>query len=159
MTFVFAARCADGVVVASDRRVVLDHSILGTDQEKIFDLGHRIVVSGCTSSVGIWHEFAQGIRGMLEKSEFSGIAEVVRHAGSLLQPLWERYRDVFPKDRPRLDVVLAGLDRLTSGAAELYSLEAGGYSQQVSFLCYGHGGVYAHSLARAFWDARASVDL
>ena len=159
MSFVFAAKCADGVVVASDRRVILDHSILGTDQEKTFDLAHRIVVSGSTSSVGIWHEFAQGIKGMLEESRSSSIAEVVGHVNGLLQSLWERYRDVSPKDRPRLDVVLAGLDGLTSGVAKLYSLEAGGYSQQVSFLCYGHGGVYAHSLARAFWDARTSVDL
>ena len=68
-------------------------------------------------------------------------------AEDIIAELSERYRDRVREEMP-IGVLMAGREYLVKGKASLYYIHGVGYGEAVDFLCTGHGGRYATSLAK-----------
>ena len=68
-------------------------------------------------------------------------------AEDIIAELTERYRDRVREEVP-IGVLMAGKEYLVYGKALLYYVHGVGYGEAVEFLCTGHGGPYATSLAK-----------
>ncbi len=154
MTLITGLRCRDGVVLGSDRKV-----LRGGEAEysnKIFTINNvALAVEGLT---GIRDDFLylldielQRRRGVDALYEMKVIAE------DIIADLTERYKERVREEVP-IGVLMAGRERLVSGRAMLYYIHGVGYGEVVEFLCTGHGGPYATSLAKFLLKKDLNVD-
>jgi len=68
-------------------------------------------------------------------------------AEDIVATLAERYRERIKEESP-IGVLMAGRERLLTGKAVMYYIHGVGYGEQVEFLCTGHGGPYATTIAK-----------
>jgi hypothetical protein len=65
----------------------------------------------------------------------------------IVATLVERYGDRIQEKSP-IGILMAGKEKLIYGNATLYYIHGTGYSESVDFICTGHGGPYAMTLAK-----------
>jgi 20S proteasome alpha/beta subunit len=144
MTLIIGVRGKDGVSLGSDRKV-----LRGGEAEfsnKIFIINNvALAVEGLT---GIRDDFLYLLdielkrrRGVDTLYEMKVIAE------DIIADLTERYKERITEEST-IGVLMAGRENLTYGKALLYYIHGVGYGEAVDFLCTGHGGPYATSLAK-----------
>lgn len=71
--------------------------------------------------------------------------------------LTQRYRGHVGQKSP-VGVLLAGLENITYGKAKLYYIHGEGYGEHIDFVCTGHGGPYALSIAKFLLDEDENVE-
>jgi len=153
MTLIIGVRCIDGVVLGSDRKILRGGEVEFSN--KIFEINNvALAVEGLT---GIRDDFlylldleVQRRRGIDELYEMKIIAE------DIIAELTERYKDRVQQESP-IGVLMAGREHLSHGRAILYYIHGVGYGEAVDFLCTGHGGSYATSIAKFLLDRNLNV--
>ncbi|MET1101737.1 MAG: hypothetical protein ABWW69_04590 [Pyrodictiaceae archaeon] len=147
-------RGRDGVVLGSDRKV-----LRGGEAE----YSNKILV---TNNVALAVEELTGIRDdfpyllSLELQRRRGVDalyEMKVIAEDIIADLTERYRDRVREEVP-IGVLMAGREFLDKGKALLYYIHGVGYGEAVDFLCTGHEGPYATSLAKFLLRKDLNVD-
>ena len=144
MTLIIGIRCRDGVVLGSDRKLLRGGEVEYSN--KIFIINNvAFAVEGLT---GIRDDFLYLLdlelkrrRGVDTLYEMKVIAE------DIIAELTRRYRDRVMESSP-IGVLMAGKEYIIAGKAQLYYIHDVGYGEAVEFLCTGHGGRYATSLAK-----------
>ncbi|OYT52056.1 MAG: hypothetical protein B6U73_00495 [Desulfurococcales archaeon ex4484_204] len=144
MTLIIGIRSKDGVVLGSDRKVLRSGEVEYSN--KIFIVNNvALAVEGLTGirddSLYLLNAELQRGRGVDTLYEMKVIAE------DIIAELTERYRDRVREEMP-IGVLMAGREYLVNGKALLYYIHGMGYGEAVDFLCTGHGGHYATSLAK-----------
>lgn len=144
MTLIIGIRCRDGVVLGSDRKVLRGGEVEYAN--KIFVVNNvALAVEGLT---GIRDDFLYLFDLELQRRRgVDTLYEVKIVAEDIIAELAERYRDRVREEMP-IGVLAAGRESLVNGRALLYYIHGVGYGEAVDFLCTGHGGPYATSLAR-----------
>ncbi len=150
-TLIIGTRCKDGVVLAADRRELRGYE--PTKQSKIRRV--ELEVGGTKVSVllagagvaAFWDEVAWSLSHSTKaglEPEVNTLLDVVDRVSSLSINMAARYQRG-SLDEP-LGCVMAGLDRLTTGEAELYCFAGAGFSK-TDFICLGSGETYALPVA------------
>lgn len=142
MTFVLGGRCADGAVLAADRRILRGFE-LGEETEKLFPLGPLVV-----SFAGI-QDFGLRLVEALRDKRSRPLPDLVALAKATLRELWDAHKEALHDDA-RVDALLAGLHE---GRWHLYLVSCEGWAEATPLECLGDAGVYGRSLARTLWDA------
>ena len=146
MSFIFGGRCADGAVVAADRRVLRGLE-LGEDSDKVYLLGPQGTPTMVVSFAGV-RDFGLRLVDVLRENREQPLAELVRLAKTTLREIWDANKDAL-RDDARVDALLAGYDE---GGWRLFLVSCEGWAEESPLECLGDGGGYARSLARALWD-------
>ena len=142
------------MVLGSDRKVLRGGEVEYSN--KVFSVNNvALAVEGLT---GVRDDFLYLLdielrrrRGVDTLYEMKVIAE------DIIAELTERYRDRVKEERP-IGVLMAGREYLDRGRASLYYIHGVGYGEAVEFLCTGHGGPYATSLAKFLLKKDLGVD-
>lgn len=142
MTFVLAGRCADGAVLAADRRILRGFE-LGEETEKLFNLGPLVVSFAGMQDYGL--RLVEALGGKRSRP----LPDLVALAKTTLRELWDANKEALHDDA-RVDALLAGLHE---GRWHLYLVSCEGWAEATPLECLGDAGAYARSLARTLWDA------
>jgi 20S proteasome alpha/beta subunit len=157
-TLIIGVKCKDGIVIASDRKV--DRGGETEYSNKVFEF----------SLVGPVLFAAEGLTGIRDDFFLLLEMEVLRRKGvdslyevkiiveDIIANLTERYAGRVNESSP-IGVLMAGLRGLTKGVATLYYVHAPGYGEEVSFMCTGHGGQYAYTLAKFLFDPSIQTNI
>lgn len=150
-TLIIGTRYEDGIVLAADRRELRGYE--PTKQCKIRRVkvgdtaaGGSILLAGA-GAAAFWDEVAWSLAQSTKSEAESSIRtllDAVDRVSTLSINMSARYRRD-GLDEP-LGCVLAGLDSLTTGRAELYYFAGAGFSK-TEFMCLGSGGSYALPMA------------
>jgi len=144
MTLITGIRSKDGVVLGSDRKVLRGGEVEYSN--KIFIVNN--VALGIEGLTGIRDDFLYLLNAELQRRRgVDALYEMKVIAEDIIAELTERYRDRVREESP-IGVLMAGRELLVSGNALLYYIHGTGYCEAVDFLCTGHGGAYATSLAK-----------
>ena len=137
-------RSRDGVVLGSDRKVLRGGEVEYSN--KIFIVNNvALAVEGLT---GVRDDFLYLLNAELQRRRgVDTLYEMKVIAEDIIAELTERYRDRVREEVP-IGVLMAGKEYLVYGKALLYYVHGVGYGEAVEFLCTGHGGPYATSLAK-----------
>lgn len=144
MTLIIGIRSKDGVVLGSDRKV-----LRGGEAEysnKIFIVSNvALAVEGLT---GIRDDFLYLLNAELQRRRgVDTLYEMKVIAEDIIAELTERYKERVKEEMP-IGVLMASREFLVNGRALLYYIHGVGYGEAMDFLCTGHGGPYATSLAK-----------
>jgi 20S proteasome alpha/beta subunit len=145
MTLIIGVRCRDGVVIGSDQKI-----LRGGEAEysnKIFVIGGAVAlaVEGLT---GIRDDFLYLLKIELDRRRgVDTLYEMKIIAEDIVATLAERYRERIREESP-IGVLMASRERLETGKAVMYYIHGIGYGEQVEFLCTGHRGPYATTIAK-----------
>jgi len=144
VTLIIGIRSRDGVVLGSDRKVLRGGEVEYSN--KIFVVSNvALAVEGLT---GIRDDFLYLLNVELQRRRgVDTLYEMKVIAEDIIAELTERYRERVREEMP-IGVLMAGREFLVSGKALLYYIHGVGYGEAVDFLCTGHGGPYATSLAK-----------
>jgi len=144
VTLIIGIRSRDGVVLGSDRKVLRGGEVEYSN--KIFIVNNvALAVEGLT---GIRDDFLYLLDVELRRRRgVDTLYEMKVVAEDIIAELTERYRDRVREEMP-IGVLMAGREFLVNGKALLYYIHGVGYGEAVDFLCTGHGGRYATSLAK-----------
>lgn len=155
MTLIIGFRASNGVVLGADRKTLRGFEV--EYRRKIYLYQNRIALAavGLTGVVDDFYDLLQSEierrRGINTLYEFKIIAE------DILAELTRRYADRVHEPSPA-NVVVAGLEYVNMGKAKMYYVHGEGYGEFSRFICIGHGGPYALSLAKFLLDERKSVE-
>lgn len=158
MTLITGVKGEDGVVIGADRKVLRGGEIEYADKIFEFDIGGKVLFAA-EGLTGIRDDFL-----LLLKSEISRrkgvdtLYEVKMVVEDIIADLTERYKDRVETNSP-IGVLMSGLEKISEGKAILYYIHSQGYGEQSSFLCSGHGGPYAYSLAKFLCEPHLVPDL
>lgn len=144
MTLIIGVRAKDGVVLGSDKKVLRGGEVEYSN--KIFII-HNVAfaVEGLT---GIRDDFFYLLDAELQRRRgVDTLYEMKVIAEDIIFELTERYKERIMAESP-IGVLMAGKEKLISGKALLYYIHGVGYGEAVEFLCTGHGGPYATSIAK-----------
>lgn len=144
MTLIIGVRSRDGVVIASDRKTMRGGEAEYTN--KLYEMNNSVyVIEGLTGIADDFHYLFEieikRQRGVDTLYELKIIAE------DIIAELTKRYAERVETETP-IGILMAGLDNITSGKALLYYLHGVGYGEATKFICSGHGGSYATTLAK-----------
>ena len=157
MTLVVGARCRDGIVLAADRRRLSRYE-RGPETSKLFKLACGVALAGAGDDAVLNEaRFFIGHRIMEFQSEPAEITlhDVVEITASVVNELVGYYKE---KVEEPFGYVLAGLDKLDSGNAKLYTIFGAGFSD-VPWACLGSGSSYARPLVELLLaDGNLSVE-
>lgn len=154
MTLIIGGRAKDGVVLASDRKVMR-----GGEAEysnKIHHLGE--VLFAIEGLSGVADDFLLLLRHEVAlKKGFGSLYEAKILAEDIIAELTNRYSDRL-SSRSTVGVLMAGLENLNSGPAKLYYIHSDGYGETIKLRCSGSGGDYATTLAKFLHSENESVE-
>jgi len=152
MTLIIGHKCSDGVVLAADRKLLRGEEPHYGD--KIFELGG--VVFAFEGLTGIRDDFLLLLRSELSRGA-SSLYEVKLVVEDIVEQLWRRYEQRLGGGA-YLGALMAGLENIHTGNAELYYVHPQGYGEAVPYRCSGHGADYAHALAKFLLLPELSVE-
>jgi 20S proteasome alpha/beta subunit len=154
MTLIIGIRCKNGVVIATDQKAIRGGEAEYTN--KIFEINNvALAIEGLT---GLADDFLYLLdlelrrrRGVDTLYEMKVIAE------DIVSDLTQTYEDRV-KEKSPIGILMAGREQLTQGKAKLYYIHGVGYGESVEFLCSGHGGPYATTLAKFLLNKELDCD-
>ena len=142
---IIGIRAKDGVAVGADRKILRGMEVEYTHKYFIFHDSVIFVAEGLTGIVDDFYYILEyeisRRRGVETLYELKVLAE------DIIAELTRRYSERVGSRSPAR-VVLAGLENLSYGKANLYYVHSEGYGEHVKVICTGHGGPYALSLAK-----------
>jgi len=154
MTLILGLRARDGVVVGSDRKMLRGFEVEYAPKYYVYEDMVAFFAVGLTGIVDDFYDLLsadiRSRKGMENLYEFKIVAE------DIMYELTRRYAERVGEDMPA-SVVLAGLENLTYGKARMYYIHSRGYGEHLEFVCTGHGGPYALSLAKYLLDPSKDV--
>ena len=157
-TLILGVRCKDGIVIGSDRKILRGGETEYTDKIFEFDVGGKILVAA-EGLTGIRDDFFLLLNYEISRRRgVDTLYEVKIIMEDIISELTERYRDRIREPYP-IGVLMGGLEMLSEGKAVLYYIHSEGYGEKVSFMCSGHGGNYAYSLAKFLYGPRLASKL
>jgi len=157
-TLIVGVRCKDGVIVASDRKVARGSEIEYTNKVFELDIGGPLLFAA-EGLTGIRDDFFLLLNTEVRRRKgVDTLYEVKIIVEDIIANLTERYAERVREATP-IGVLMAGLEDITRGAATLYYIHAPGYGELAPFLCSGHGGSCAYSLAKFLFDPNLYPDL
>jgi len=155
MTLIIGVRCKDGVVLASDRKVLRGGEVEYSNKIFVINDVVALAVEGLT---GIRDDLLYLLNIELQRRRgVDSLYEMKVLVEDIVAELSERYRDRV-REEPPVGVLMAGRENLRYGSAMLYYVHGVGYGEAVEFLCTGHGGPYATSLAKFLFDKSLGVE-
>ncbi len=152
MTLIIGARCSDGVVMAADRRRMSKHE-KGPSTTKLFKLSCGAVLAGAGDTSVLFEArtlIDRRIKALGTEEPVSALIEVVEIVATVVNELVSCYRDTVEES---FGYVLSGLEKLDRGAAKIYTVFGGGFSDEPS-VCLGSGSSYARPLVELLLAAR-----
>jgi len=145
VTLIIGVRCSNGVVLGSDQKVLRGGEAEYSNKVFVIDDVAALAVEGLT---GIRDDFLHLLRIELDRRRgVDTLYEMKIIAEDIVATLAERYRERIKEESP-IGVLMAGRERLLTGKAVMYYIHGVGYGEQVEFLCTGHGGPYATTIAK-----------
>ncbi len=145
MTLIIGVRCSNGIVLGSDQKVLRGGEAEYSNKVFVIDDVAALAVEGLT---GIRDDFLHLLRIELDRRRgVDTLYEMKIIAEDIVATLAERYRERIKEESP-IGVLMAGRERLLTGKAVMYYIHGVGYGEQVEFLCTGHGGPYATTIAK-----------
>lgn len=160
-TLIMGITCQDGVVIASDRKLIRGGETVFSD--KIFQLPlggpSAPVLFAAEGLTGIRDDFFLLLTEQINRRRgVDSLYEVKVIVEDIIATLTDRYaarvRDLSP-----IGVLMAGLEAISSGKAHLYYIHPEGYGEPVGFRCSGHGGPYAYALAKFLCESAEAPSL
>ncbi len=155
MTLIIGARCADGILLAADRKVIRGGE--SDYMDKVFGVeGAVLAFEGLT---GIRDDFLLLLRSEIDSRarRFTSLYEMKLVVEDIVADLSGRYCERLGGEGT-LGALLGGLTTISEGTAEIYYVHPQGYGESVRYRCSGHGADYAHSLAKFLLNQRDSVE-
>ncbi|MCL4309058.1 MAG: hypothetical protein M1126_06870 [Candidatus Thermoplasmatota archaeon] len=143
MTLILGVQCADGVIIAADRKVLRGGE--ADYEDKIHRVGHASI--GFAGLTGLRDDFLFLVDGEIGQARPTTLYELKVVVEDVLFSLEKRYNSRLGPGDEVVDGILGGLERLDSGAATLYHI-SGGYAERVRFVSIGHGSPYAQGIAK-----------
>lgn len=155
MTLVIGAKCADGIVLGTDRKVMRGPE--PSYDNKIVERSN--VIFGIAGVTGIRDDLLDLLESEMERSKgFGSLYEVKIVTEDIVSELYKRYRERIGEES-EIDVLMGGLRNLISGEARLYHISGVGYGETESSLCMlGSGRPPAASIAKFIIDPSLSVE-
>jgi 20S proteasome alpha/beta subunit len=145
VTLIIGVRCSNGIVLGSDQKVLRGGEAEYSNKVFVIDDVAALAVEGLT---GIRDDFLHLLRIELDRRRgVDTLYEMKIIAEDIVATLAERYRERIKEESP-IGVLMAGRERLLTGKAVMYYIHGVGYGEQVEFLCTGHGGPYATTIAK-----------
>lgn len=154
MTLIIGTKCADGVALGTDRKVIRGGEV--EYGNKIFEEGNAIfAVEGLT---GIRDDFLLLLRNDIRQQRgIDTLHEMKVIVEDIIEVLSRRYRDRINDESP-VGVLMCGLEDVNGGNAKMYYIHGVSYGEETNFLCTGRGGTYATSIAKFLCNSRLSVE-
>lgn len=158
-TLIIGIRARDGVVLASDRKVIRGGESEFENKIRVFNItpeGSPIIFAAA-GYLGVTEDFLELFQESLEENvsqgAISSILSVKFLAEDILKEFEERYG-------PRLEeypiqFVFGGLEQVSRGKARLYMIGPRGYGEKIKFYqLTGHGSPYARTLTKFLLDRK-----
>ena len=146
-TLIIGVKLVDGLVIASDRKVARGSETEYTNKVFEMNLGGPLLFAA-EGFTGIRDDFLLLLDAVIQSRKgVDTLYEVKIIVEDIIANLTDRYADHVRESAP-IGVLMGGLQELTKGPATLYYIHAPGYGELASFMCSGHGGSYAYSLAK-----------
>ena len=153
MTLIIGVRCSNGIVLGSDRKILRGGEVEYSN--KLYEINNiAYAVEGLT---GIAEDFLNLFE--LEIRRRRGVDTLYEAkilAEDIVGELTERYAERVESGSP-IGILMGGLSGLISGEAQLYYIHSRGYGEKTYFICSGHGGSYATTLAKFMLDRSFDV--
>jgi len=156
-TLIIGARAKDGVVLASDRKVIRGGESEYEDKIRVFNITHEggPIIFAAAGYLGVTEDFLEFFQQSLEENvrqgEIGSLISVKFLAEDILKDFEERYA-------PRLEeypieFIFGGLNQLDRGEARLYIIGPRGYGEKIRFFqAIGHGSRYVRTVAKFLLD-------
>jgi 20S proteasome alpha/beta subunit len=147
MTLIIGARCRDGIVIGSDKKISRGGETEYSNKIFEFDIGGKVLFAA-EGLTGIRDDFFYLLNYEIRRRRgVDTIYEVKLIVEDIIANLTERYAERVNDPVP-VGVLMAGLENLSEGKATVYYIHGTGYGEQISFRSSGSGGEYAYSLAK-----------
>jgi len=147
MTLIIGIRCKDGIVIGSDRKVLRGGEVEYSN--KVYEMNNiAYAVEGLT---GIADDFNYLLNLEIKKRRgVDTLYELKVIAEDIIWELTARYTERIsqPAGVSPIGILMGGLENINSGKASLYYIHGEGYGEATKFICSGHGGPYATTLAK-----------
>jgi len=155
-TLIIATRAKDGILLGSDRRVVRGTESQQAEKVLTVELGGKgaaaKVIVAAEGLTGVRDDFFLLLDGEITRRKgVDTLYEVKVIVEDIIHELTTRYAERLGESSV-IGVVMGGLERLTTGEAKIYYIHSEGYGELSTFVCTGHGGPYALSLAKFLCD-------
>lgn len=154
MTLIIGAKCANGIILAADQKVMRGGE--SEYEDKIFEIGG--VTLAFEGPTGICDDFLLLLRSQIDSTQnFSSLYEGKLVIEDIMADLSQRYGQRLGEEG-YIGALLGGLSDISNGPAELYYVHPEGYGESVRrYRCSGHGAQYAHSLAKFILSPGISI--
>lgn len=153
MTLIIGIRAKDGVVIGSDRKVLRGGEAEYSNKVHLVN-NIAYAVEGLT---GIADDFLYTFDIELKRRRgVTSFYEAKVLAEDIVAELTKRYGERV-EQRP-IGILMAGLNNLIFGEAQLFYIHAEGYGEKTDFMCSGHGGPYATSLAKFLLNKSLTIE-
>lgn len=157
-TLILAARCQDGAIIGSDRKIIRGGETEYTNKVFELDLGGKVLFAA-EGLTGIRDDFFLLLDYEIRRRRgVDTLYEVKVIVEDIISELTQRYQDRIRELTP-IGVLMGGLDKLSGGRATLYYVHSAGYGELIPFLCSGHGGPYGYSLAKFLCGSHIAPNL
>ncbi len=151
MTLLIGAKANGAVVIGADRKTIRGGESQYDNKLFEFEIGGKLIIAA-EGLTGIRDDFFLLLRAELQRLRgVETLYEVKLIAEDIIANLTERYSERIDDPSP-VAVLMGGREYLNRGLSVLYFIHGVGYGEQVSMRCSGHGGTYAHSLAKFLID-------
>lgn len=147
MTLIIGAKCKDGIVIGSDRKIIRGGETSYGNKIFEFTIGGKVIFAA-EGLTGVRDDFFYLLNSEISRRRIiDKLYEIKLMVEDIIANLTERYKERVREESP-VGVLMGGLEDLTRGPANIYYVHGVGYGEQVSFRCSGHGAQYAYSLAK-----------
>ncbi|NPA70893.1 MAG: hypothetical protein GXO26_08790 [Crenarchaeota archaeon] len=153
MTLIVGIRARDGIAIGIDRKILREFEVEYAPKYYLYNDAIVLMAVGLMGIVDDFYDLLQSEivsrRGVSTLHEFKVIAE------DILAELTKRYGERVGRTA---SVIVAGLDNIFTGRAKMYYIHEPGFGEHSRFICTGHGGPYALSLAKFLLDPEETVE-
>ncbi len=166
MTFVLAARCRDGIVVAGDTRVIEERDMTTEAvQNKVVAINEHSVV-GFAGNRYLGQRFIERMKEAAE-GENQTLPALVGKAEDVLHELWKKYAkargengsDGESQEESGLETIVVGLDASQGNKAQIYFVETNLMPDQVDRAQFlGGAGRTGEGALAVLWDENLTVE-
>ena len=146
-TLIIGAKCIDGIVIGSDRKIQRGGETSYANKIFEFDVGGKVIFAA-EGLTGIRDDFFYLLNSEIRRRRVvDTLYEIKLIVEDIIANLTERYGERVDEPSP-VGVLMGGLESLTRGLAQVYYVHGVGYGELVTFRCSGHGANYAYSIAK-----------
>jgi 20S proteasome alpha/beta subunit len=150
LTCIIGAKCAEGVVIAADTRILRETE--ASNEFKILPLWDRVAVAGA-GTTALFDTLVKELEQKNTMPSAKSSLEAIKVVEDVIYELGKRYRPRLDSKDFDLDVLVAGLEGFDKGAPYLKAIDDRGLSEDVRrFSIIGHGRESAIPIFRMLYD-------